>query len=103
MNWGQEVFFPTNADLADILGDMDLNFENFRFWYFLWPNPPGLGLGQLAQLWHADLLAVCTSGAKLMLHKLAGPPAVTSGPLNRTGCRGSEVQFEPATQVQFDP
>ena len=26
-----------------------------------------------------------------------------SGPLNRTGCRGSEVQFEPATQVQIDP
>ena len=26
-----------------------------------------------------------------------------SGPLNQTGCRGSEVEFEPATQVQFDP
>ena len=29
--WGQEEFFPTNSDLADILGRADLNFENFYF------------------------------------------------------------------------
>ena len=29
--WGQEDFFPTNPDLADILGRTDLNFENFYF------------------------------------------------------------------------
>ena len=27
--WGREVFFPTNPDLADILGDTDFDFENF--------------------------------------------------------------------------
>ena len=25
--WGREVLFPANPDLADILGDMDLDFE----------------------------------------------------------------------------
>ena len=29
--WGQEVFFPTNPDLADMLGRMDLDFENLIF------------------------------------------------------------------------
>ena len=29
--WRQEVAFPANPDLADILGDMDLDFENFHF------------------------------------------------------------------------
>ena len=35
MKWGQEGFFPTNPDLADILGDMDFDFDNFYrldFW-----------------------------------------------------------------------
>ena len=27
--WGREVLFPANPDLVDILGDMDLDFENF--------------------------------------------------------------------------
>ena len=31
--WGQEDFFPANPDLADILGDMDLDFENFNVGY----------------------------------------------------------------------
>ena len=35
MKWYRELFFPTNPDLADILGDMDLDFENFHFCYFL--------------------------------------------------------------------
>ena len=66
--WGQEDFFPTNPDLADILGTTDLNFENFDFFDFLdpkfldfpqssrfpeiWPGPGltrvGPGLGQRA-------------------------------------------------------
>ena len=33
--WGREDFFPTNPDLADILGRTDLDFENFDFFYFL--------------------------------------------------------------------
>ena len=36
--WGQEDFFPTNPDLADILGRTDLNFENFHFFDFLDPT-----------------------------------------------------------------
>ena len=33
--WGQEFFFPTNPDLANILGRTDLDFEIFIFW-ILW-------------------------------------------------------------------
>ena len=33
--WGREDLFPANPDLADILGDMDLDFENFNFEDFL--------------------------------------------------------------------
>ena len=52
--WGREDFFPTNPDLANILGRMDFNFENFFFIFldpkfldFQVPRFPksGLGLG----------------------------------------------------------
>ena len=33
--WDPQGFFPTNPDLADILGRTDLNFENFYFFDFL--------------------------------------------------------------------
>ena len=36
--WGQEDFFPTNPDLADILGRTDLNFETFILWIFCTPH-----------------------------------------------------------------
>ena len=36
--WGQEDFFPTNPHLADILGRMDLEFENFHFFHFVDPT-----------------------------------------------------------------
>jgi len=29
--WGQEVLLPANPDLADILGDMDLDVGNLHF------------------------------------------------------------------------
>ena len=35
--WGLDCFFSTNPDLADILGRMDLNFENFHLFDFLDP------------------------------------------------------------------
>ena len=35
MKWCREVLFPANPDLADILGDMDLDFGNFIFEMFL--------------------------------------------------------------------
>ena len=34
--WGQEDFFPTDPDLADILGDMDFDFENLYFFRLFW-------------------------------------------------------------------
>ena len=50
--WGQEVF-PTNPDLADILGGTDLDFEiTYYFFYFVgfqiytFPGPQKSGLGQ---------------------------------------------------------
>ena len=36
--WGQDVFFPTYPDLADILGKTDLNFENSYFFDLLDPK-----------------------------------------------------------------
>ena len=33
--WGREVIFLANPDLVDILGDMDLDFENCHSGYFL--------------------------------------------------------------------
>ena len=35
MKWGREVLFPTNPDLADMLGDMDFDFDNCMFLCFL--------------------------------------------------------------------
>ena len=40
---GPGLFFPTNPDLADILGDMDFDFENFYFWDFFGSQISGLG------------------------------------------------------------
>ena len=42
---GPGGIFPTNPNLADILGRTDLDFENFHFGYFgfqipKFPNPP---------------------------------------------------------------
>ena len=36
--WGQEDFFPTNPNLADIWGRTDLDFENFNLLDFLDPK-----------------------------------------------------------------
>ena len=43
--WGQEDFFPTNPDLANILGDMDFDFENFYFLDLFGSQISGLGPG----------------------------------------------------------
>ena len=41
---GPGGFFPTNPDLADILGRTDFDFENLYFFDFLGPHlGPGLG------------------------------------------------------------
>ena len=41
---GPGGFFPTNPDLANILGKTDLNVENFYFFYFLDPKFPDFQL-----------------------------------------------------------
>ena len=41
--WGREDFFPTNPDLANILGRTDLDFENFYFFGFF--GVPNFWLG----------------------------------------------------------
>ena len=38
MKWGQEDLFPTNPDLADILGRTDFDFDSFIFICFLDPK-----------------------------------------------------------------
>ena len=40
---GPGGFFPTNPDLADILGDMDFDFENLYFSDFSGSQISGLG------------------------------------------------------------
>ena len=41
LKWPQKrpgaVFFSTNPDLVDILGDTDLDFDDFHFWDFFDP------------------------------------------------------------------
>ena len=52
--WAREDFFPTNPDLADILGRTDFDFENFYFLDFLGPHlGPDLGpaWAQLGPAW----------------------------------------------------
>ena len=52
--WGREDFFPTNPDLANILGRTDLNVKNFYVFHFLdlkfldfqVPRFPKSGLGR---------------------------------------------------------
>ena len=39
-NGAGRCFFPTNPDLADILGDTDFDFDNLYIWYFLYPRFP---------------------------------------------------------------
>ena len=36
--WGREDFFLANPGLANILGRMDLDFEDFYFFHFLDPK-----------------------------------------------------------------
>ena len=47
--WGQKDVFPTNPDLADVLGRTDFDFESFQFLDFCrfpdFQTGPGPGLG----------------------------------------------------------
>ena len=52
---GPGGFFPTNPDLADILGRTDLDFENFYFLFFL--GPKFLAWAHLGPTWAHALWA----------------------------------------------
>ena len=60
--WGREGLFPANPDLADILGDMDLDFAFFlflldsKFLDFQVPRFPESGLG----LCQVPRFAICS-------------------------------------------
>ena len=68
-NGAGTFFFPANPYLADILGDMDVYFENFHIFYFLdpkfldfqVPRFPKSGLGRAGALGLAPGLARETS------------------------------------------
>ena len=49
--WDQEDFFPTDPDLADILGRMDLDFENFYFFDFLDPRFLDFQVPRFSNFW----------------------------------------------------
>ena len=54
--WGREFFSsPANPDLADILGNMDFDFENLYFLFFLDPKFPDFQTGAWAGLGLAGL------------------------------------------------
>ena len=49
--WGREVLFPANPDLADILDDMDLDLDNYRFGYFFEFKISGIPGSQISKIW----------------------------------------------------
>ena len=55
--WGLEGIFPANPDLADILGDMDFDFESFYFWYFFGFQISGFPGSQISKIWPGPGLA----------------------------------------------
>ena len=48
--WGREGLFPTNPDLANILGDMDLDVDNYHF-LFLGFQLYGFPGSQISKIW----------------------------------------------------
>ena len=76
---GSGGFFPTNPDLADILGDTDFDFENFHFWDFLDPKFPGSQIFKFHEIWLR--LGLVRAGVGLgRVCPLAGPGGPSAGP-----------------------
>ena len=83
--WGREDFFPTNPGLANILGRMDLDFEDFYFFHLLDPKfldfqvprfpKSGLGLGRAWAGWTHDIYQGITSTSSLVTSRV-----LTRGP-----------------------
>ena len=49
--WDWEDLFPTNPDLADILGRTDLDFENSYFFLFFGFQFSGFPGSQISKIW----------------------------------------------------
>ena len=70
--WGREDFLPANPGLANILGRMDLDFENFYFFHvldpkfldFQVPRFPKSGLGRVGPSGGPGLGPVPADGAE---------------------------------------
>ena len=118
--WDPRGFFPTNPDLAGILGRTDLNFENFYVFDFLDPKfldfqvprfpksgPGRAGLGPWARLGPYLVIVFCRIGIKVVTKVLSSQLLVivvfrkmmmeygcamgTSSNLNRSGCATSRI------------
>ena len=47
--WGQEVFFPTNSDIANVLGRTDLDFKKFHVFPFFGSHISGFSGSQISK------------------------------------------------------
>ena len=94
---GQEDVFPTNPDLADILGRTDLKFENFHFSHFVdpkfldFPVPRfpkfGLGLGRAWTLKRPNRDQI----SQVFYNNLCGLVPCHAMPARDTTCHAKEV------------
>ena len=48
---GPGSFFPANPDLAIMLGNMDLDFDNFDFLRYVWFQISGFSGSQISKIW----------------------------------------------------
>ena len=83
-NRARRIFVPTNPDLADILGRMDLNFENFDF-FFHFLDPKFLDF-QDTKIWISRL-------PKIWISRL---------PKNPHGGRGADGRMDGRTDGRTD-
>ena len=102
--WGWEVLSPANPDLVDILGDMDLAFEDFRvfdmFFAFQISGIPGF---QISKIWPGAGLGLGINGCPLAqgrygLRKIG--PWMQGAPLDADdGCL-SHLALEPGLTTE---
>ena len=91
-------FFPTNPDLADILGRTDLNFEKLHLFDFLDPTFLNFQVPRSPNFWISGTLAPTTK-ANDQTNAAFGD--VSSPSENCPDPEGSEVCFP--TNVSQDP
>ena len=64
------IFLGANPDLADILGDMDLDFENFHFCHFWGFQISGLPGFQVSKIWSGPGLGQAGPGLSHLNQKM---------------------------------